>query len=426
MDKFASYQDFMDFMDELGQFHMELGLGRIKKAINALNLQELAYPVLHVVGTNGKGSTCSFLESLAREHGLKAGLYTSPHFCSIRERIRVDNQVLSQEEWLNLANQVAQDAGELELTYFEWITLMAMIAFAENNVDVAVLEAGLGGSYDATNAFKTDISVITPIGFDHEQVLGHSLQDIAAAKAGVIRAGGRVISADQEAQAALVLEEKARELEATLVYASDLFVWEGENIIPRQTGYFSELKDVKLRLSGAHQRENAQLALAAWQWLASAYNWPIDSQKCREALKSPWLPGRLQYVFGKPNFLLDGAHNQPGLKQLQIYLQEENLKPETIIFTCLKDKDIPVMTGIVKSMGAREIIIPGMQGMERSQSAARLAERIGPQARAVEDMAAALQEVKDVQGFVLVCGSLYMLADFFEQRPECLLLQEAV
>ena len=215
--RFHSFDDVQDHLDALGLFHMDFGLDRMRNALDALGLLTPPFVTVQIVGTNGKGSTSTFLSCVARAHGLKVGLYTSPHFVTPRERIRINGTMLPADRWPVLADRVMEAAPNL--TYFEFLTALGLLAFAEAGVDLVVMEAGLGGHYDATTAMPVQAVCFTPIGMDHEKILGPTLTDIASDKSQAMRPGVPAFTAPQEAEALDCLlrtaQEKGTELRET-------------------------------------------------------------------------------------------------------------------------------------------------------------------------------------------------------------------
>ena len=284
-------------------FHMDFGLGRVEAALGALGLVRPPYRVAHVVGTNGKGSTSRMLAETAMAHGLRAGLYASPHFVSVRERVLVDGRMLDEAAWVRLGNEVMAASGPDGLTYFEFITVLAVLAFARAGVDVAVMEAGLGGRYDACTAMAADVVVFTPMGLDHTAVLGDTLAAIAADKAGALRPGAPAVTAPQAPEARAELEAAAARIGVDLRLPGDV---PGPVPEPLRPG-----------MAGPHQVANARLALAAWRLLATGMERDADPDACAAAVARALVPGRLQRVpAGErgPQLYLDGAHNPHALR----------------------------------------------------------------------------------------------------------------
>ncbi|CCH50315.1 FolC bifunctional protein [Pseudodesulfovibrio piezophilus C1TLV30] len=390
-------------MERLGLFHMDLTLGRMEMFWNARGLPAL--PVIHVVGTNGKGSTSTFLGSIARAHGLKTGLFTSPHFVSPRERVQINRAMLSAEVWVELANEVLSTPGGDQLTYFEFQTSLAMLAFERERVDLAVMEAGLGGTFDATNVFVPAMTLLTPIGMDHEKILGPTLTDIARDKAGAIHPGGLAVTGIQEADAMIQLQDRAEAVAARLLYAVDMA---------------DPVDHTQLGMMGIHQTANARLALASWRWYAAGHGIRSVPEAEQLGLESAFLPGRMQQVeINGQTLILDGAHNWHALEALKSALAAEDIQPGAVIFACLEDKDIESMLDRIRSLTNGPIYVPSMHN-ERARDAGELAGLIGARAVAVDSMAHALQACHAVSEPVLVCGSLYLLAEFYTSHPEFL------
>jgi len=427
-DSFSSFIDCERYLDGLGLFRMKPGLERMRDMLGRLGLVRPPYTVVQIVGTNGKGSTATMLERLAREHGLRTGLHTSPHFVSVRERVRVNGAMLPIDVWTALANTLMRQGGEA-LSYFEFVTCLAVLAFAEARVKVAIMETGLGGSFDATTALEADLLVFTPFDLDHQAVLGATLREIAYDKAGAIRPGKPAISAPQRPEAWAELERRARE-QGTQVREISL---EGSGF--------------ELSLRGEHQQGNARLALAAWRTLNILTS---NSEVEARALTSAWLPGRMQQLpaipagqnefspcaLGWPPLLLDGAHNSHSLAALGLSLAREGVAPLAVVFACLGDKDLETMLPHLRALATGLIVVPPIDN-PRAIPPVELAAKLGSNAVpadsltgaleiAARHMAARMPEVFDPacirvrQHPLLLCGSLYLLGEFYALRPDAL------
>lgn len=437
---FTSFEAVLDHLDGLGLFHMDLSLNRMVDALKALGLDGVRQNgtcqkatrvpfTVQVLGTNGKGSTSTFLAKLAHAHGLRTGLYTSPHFVTPRERIRLFDthragELLDDDRWPHLANRV--HAAAPELTYFEFLTVLAVLAFAEEGVEFLVLEAGLGGRHDATTAVPVNGVCYTPIDLDHTKVLGDTIALIAEDKAAAMRENGFVITGPQSAEAMDVLNRVAHEKGLVLHHA--------ETMAP--------LPQTPLGLAGPHQRHNARLALAVWTHVAPLLGCEIRPQAVADALADAHLPGRFQIVpakNGDPAFILDGGHNAHGLRACEVALADSGLEPSAIIFSCLADKDVDSLLPIVKHMASKTedrasktlILTPTIQDNERAMDGEVLAARLqamGLQAEPMPRLGAALDRVRHLhqsdpnfaKPLVLVCGSLYLLGEFYTLRPQWL------
>lgn len=430
-----TFQEFLDRLDSLGLFHMDLSLDRMDAFVKRCGLPR--FPVLHVVGTNGKGSTATILAELLRAHGLRVGLYTSPHFVSVRERVLVDGAMLSEDAWARLGEEALRQSEGLGLTYFELLTALAVLAFSDAKCDVAVMEAGLGGRFDATNVLDPALTVFTPIGLDHMNVLGNTLAEIARDKAGAMRGpargGGLAISAHQEPEVMEVLRRQAGDVGAELVGVGEVLSYsrakgrvtpsaKGKVFVPHMTGLF-------LSLPGLHQQENARLALAAFSLWAARLRLPVIEEACQDAFRRVFIPGRMQRVpagSGLPELILDGGHNAHGLAALKASLDADAIRPSAVIFGCLRDKPLSTMLPLVRTLTEGAVYATGIPGCPRACEPQELAGLLGPGAVPAADVHAALEQCLDSgsAGPVLVCGSLYLLGEFYTrhtgllERPE--------
>jgi dihydrofolate synthase/folylpolyglutamate synthase len=427
MTHFTSFHQLQHWLDARGLFHMELGLKRTDMALDRLGLRDPKFFVAHIVGTNGKGSTTAFLSSLCHEHGLNAGVYTSPHFLSIRERIRIGQRMLPESFWVQQANAVMQRTEDLGLTYFEFLTVLAIHMFKDggitgNDIDLAVMEAGLGGTYDAVCSMRRDLLCLTPIGLDHQAVLGETIREIAQDKSGAMRPGMPVFCAAQQDEAAEVIAGRAANRKALL--HMDL------PQLPEGT---------RLLLAGPHQQDNARLALAAWNHISYSRNLAAQKNVQARALGKAFLPGRMQQAngvrtsAGPIDLLIDGAHNPPALTALTHALHTMEQVPDAVVFACLKDKDMQAMGPLVRSMTKGTIVVPRLEAQERTADPKQTAKAIGGDVTTAPDLATALEmaarsgdDFQARSARVLVCGSLYLLAEFYTLRPEFLGLDESV
>ncbi len=325
------------FLEALSPSSIKLGLERVHAALEALGHPERAYPSLHIAGTNGKGSTCAFLASCLRAQGLKVGLYTSPHLERVNERFRIDGEpiddALLDERIEQVRAKVTALQGEpasLGLTYFEVGTLVALWHFAQERVDVAVLETGLGGRLDATNAVTPEVAIITPISLDHQDYLGDTLAKIAAEKAGILEPGVPVVVGRQDPEALAVIEAKAQEVGAMPV---------------RVLGRDFDVERVSgepLGLEGPHQRDNAACAREALSLLgARVPKLKVSAENVVRGLAGTRWPGRLERLaLPPPLTVLDGAHNPAGAHALAEALEDVyGDRRVHLVFGVLADKD---------------------------------------------------------------------------------------
>lgn len=400
---FATFAEFAAHLDGLGLFSMQLGLGRMHAALGLMGLEHLPGVVVHVVGTNGKGSTSGFLEALARAHGLATGLYNSPHLVSVRERIRVGGRMLMEDEWLRAANAVMDRCAGVGLTYFELLTVMAMHVFAREGLDLIVLEAGLGGTHDATCAIPADLAVLTPVGLDHEQILGPTLADIARDKAGAL-GGCPAVTGSQDPGVLGIFRQAGAG--APLWSLDDCRVPEGFRIPSRDM----LLTAASLPGHPPYQLANAALAALAWSHLAEARGWQFDASLCTQVLGTTRFSGRFRR---HGRVLVDGAHNPMGLTALCEALERTGEHFDLLVFQAMRDKTLePAILRRLRALADR-VVIPSLP-FERAFDARELAARFGSGATAAQDVKTALAG----EGSVLLCGSLYLVGAYYELYPE--------
>ena len=316
------------------------GLGRMQRAVDLLGNPEQTYPIIHVTGTNGKGSTIAFMRELFVAHGKTVGTFTSPHIVSIHDRICINGEPISDEDFIRLADQVkAMEQRLLEthdqLSFFELLTLIALLYFKEQEVDLVLLEVGIGGLLDTTNVVTGEIAVITSIGLDHQETLGNSLAEIAEQKAGIFKSGKSAVIANLTPEARIVCQKVAEDLGVTLYQADKDFSFE--------SGHFSsplaDLHQLKLGLEGAYQEENAALALQVFLLFMNQRGEEIDEKVVQKALQHTRWAGRLEAITS--HTYLDGAHNLPALERLVEFIQEKIQQgyQAQILFGALKRKD---------------------------------------------------------------------------------------
>lgn len=310
---------------------LEPTLDRVRAVVDLLGDPQAAMPVIHLAGTNGKTSTARMVESLLRAFGLRTGLFTSPHLHSLRERIRLDGEPIDLERFVRVHTDIApyvglvdrrsEEAGGPRLSYFELLTVLAYAAFADAPVDVAVIETGMGGTWDATNVADGQVAVVTPVDIDHAEYLGPDVETIAGEKAGIIKQGASVVLSHQSPDAAEVLLRRCVETNATVAREGIEFgvldrVGAVGGQLLRLQGPGGVYDDVFLPLFGAHQASNAATALAAVEAFLGGGRAPLDADLVREGFASVRSPGRLEVVRRGPTVVVDAAHNPHGARAL--------------------------------------------------------------------------------------------------------------
>ena len=392
-----------------------------------LGRPDRAYPSAHIAGTNGKGSTAAFLESILRCTGFRTGLNTSPHLERINERIRINGQEISDDSFAKIFTRIHVLIEELladgklraHPTYFECVTAMAFESFARERVEFGVFEVGLGGRLDATNILHPVISIITRVDFDHENFLGHSLREIAAEKAGILKPAVPVVLAGQHPEAREVILARAKDLQCPVIEPASLFhveeeSWQGGLMRARVTEIASgTVFDLAPSLPGSFQLQNALNALAAARFLQSR-GFRISDDTITQGIANTVWPGRLEKLQSHPEIYLDGAHNPSAAHELAAFL-EQNFAGRRIwlIYAALRDKAVDEVAGILFPR-AEEVIFTAPH-TSRAISAAQLAEIAGhhaphfsviPDAEKALDYALAKAAPEDV---VFITGSLYLI-----------------
>lgn len=332
-------KEVLDWLNSRIGLNHRTGLGRMKKAAQLLGKPYEAYPIIHVTGTNGKGSTIAFLRQLFMDQGIKVASFTSPHMVTICDRISIDGQPISEEDFSRLGRVIMQMEAELTqshelLSYFEILTLLAFLYFKEQEVAVCLLEVGIGGLLDSTNIVEGRYSLISSIGLDHQETLGDSLAVIAKQKAGIIKPGRPVLVGPLVEEALVVVQKEADRLASPLfVYGRDFHMLEGGHFRSQETS----LDQLHLGLPGDFQAENAALALATFYQFMQAENLPVNPDRVKEALAETRWAGRLEWV--RDGIVLDGAHNLPAMERLVAYIRSLKRKDLSLLFGALGRKD---------------------------------------------------------------------------------------
>ncbi|QJA05942.1 bifunctional folylpolyglutamate synthase/dihydrofolate synthase [Thermosulfurimonas marina] len=317
------------------QFHgIKPGLKRIWALLSALGNPERRFPSVHLAGTNGKGSTAAIVAGVLSAHGLRTGLYTSPHLVSVTERFRLNGKEISLERLAQILARIRASVEELGIpvTYFEITTAAAFLFFAEEKVDLAVIECGLGGRLDATNVLRPEVAVITTVARDHMQFLGKTLAAIAREKAGIIKPGVPTVIGRLPPKAREVVLDRTRRLQAPVyLFGRDFRVRQSISGLSF-SGRRWRLSRLPLALSGDFQRYNLALALASLEVLEEKGLFELKETPLREALASLKWPGRFEYFPVGPGVILDGAHNEEGVKNLLRSLERRGIREYTLIF----------------------------------------------------------------------------------------------
>lgn len=405
---------------------MKLGLDNIRTLLAALGSPQKKYLKVQVAGTNGKGSVCAFLDSICREASIRTGLFTSPHLINITERIKINGVDISEDDFAKHATLVRNTAetllmkGELlyRPTFFEQITAIALLAFASEGIELAILETGLGGRLDATTAANAEIVAITRIDLDHQEYLGESIEEIAAEKAAIIHAGAKVVIGEQLSEAMCVLKERCDQFKIIPSCQCESRIEAIDTINRSVVLVFRTINEIyhdpNLGLKGRHQVENARIAVMLSEILNFDFGLNIIRDSVVEGLENARHPGRLEYA-GK--YLFDGAHNVGGAKALAEYIREFETRPVTMIFGAMNDKNVAEMLAVIVPLADRIIVT------EPSNSRALTytdllelfpADISKERTFATDNVASAIDiahEITPDDGIILVTGSLYLVGE---------------
>lgn len=406
---YLTYAESVRYLYSLGNevLTAKLGLERITTLLEALDNPHRACRWIHVAGTNGKGSTCAMIEAGLRAAGVRTGLYTSPHLIEPTERIQIEGQSVSQEQFACAFDRVHGAAermlasGELDMhpTYFETVTAMAFVLFAEAKLDFVVLEVGLGGRLDATNVVTPELCVITPIDYDHQIFLGDTIEQIAAEKAGILKPGVPAIFAEQRPEAEAVLETHAH---GPIALSRD---WPIENLeIDARGSRFdlhraAEWISVVCPLAGEHQVENARVSAIALAQLGVS---PAG------IATAEW-PARLEHVSDRPEIVIDGAHNPAGVRALAAFIHRFYKDRRIwIVYGAMRDKAVAEMTSILFPLADRLILtaLSNPRAISPEEMAA-------PGAILTHSVAEAIAQARDAppEDVVFIAGSLYLAGE---------------
>lgn len=347
-----NYEEALQYISNTNRFGIKLGLETVSRLLELLGNPQENLNIIHVAGTNGKGSVCSFISNILIDAGYSVGLYTSPYLENFTERIRVDQNEIRKEEVANIVKLIDKkisimlNEGYPNPTEFEIVTAMALYYYNLCNVDYVVLEVGLGGRYDATNVIKESlVSVITSISLDHIGVLGDTISKIAYEKAGIIKNNGTVVVYKQEYETEEVIREICRKKDAKYIGVDfDSIEIVRSDINTQIFNYSSstyEYKNLEIKLIGEHQIKNALLAINVIEYLNINKKINVNIENIKTGLLDTKWPGRIEIIKDDPLFIIDGAHNLDGAKSLAKVLEKNfSGKKETLIIGMLKDKDI--------------------------------------------------------------------------------------
>lgn len=427
MTLFTTYHEAIDWIHSRLAFGVKPGLERMKWLMNRLGNPEQSIKAVHVAGTNGKGSTIAFTRSVLQAAGYSVGTFTSPFILTFNERISVNGVPIEDEEWLSLVNEIKPFVDELDqtelgaTTEFEIITACAFAYFAHvHQVDFVLLETGLGGRLDSTNIAVPILTAITSIGHDHMAILGDTLEQIAAEKAGIIKEGIPMITAVHQPEALAVIQNTAKEKNAECISLHDTCSFDEQQ--PTETGERFTLRTSKKQypqletgLIGTHQRQNASLAVLLIEWLEQEGYISVTEEQIYEGIRQAAWAGRFEKVKDHPPVYLDGAHNEEGIDRLIESVQAHfSSKQVHICFSALKDKPYKQMIQKLEAVSSSIHFVSF--DFPRAESAEKLYVCSQLDAKSYDDDPRTVLEFiqkksDDPSAVIIVTGSLYFISD---------------
>ena len=402
---------------------IKLGLENISTVLNGLGNPQLNTPTIHIAGTNGKGSTAAFCESILRNAGYKVGLYTSPHLNHFGERIQINRIPLSENELIQLVAKVKHVVENLKIpiTFFEFATAMAFLYFAEQETDINVLEVGMGGRLDATSLCKGDITIITSIAKDHTSYLGTKIEEITFEKASVIKEGGTVFAVKGTKKVHEVIKSISDIKSATAQFLGEHFVLKknpGKNS-PSLITYQNPnvcLKDLEISLAGGFQASNAALALSACLHHARKSGKEISEQSIRTSLKNTSWAGRMEVISSHPTILLDIAHNPAAVKEMAKSAQKLfSYTRVIVIYGAMKDKQSDEMLQELTNFADHFILVrPNQERSENPTRFKKILKKYNTPCEVIESIPKAIRKVKQTalsDDMVCITGSIFTVGE---------------
>ncbi|UCC38839.1 MAG: bifunctional folylpolyglutamate synthase/dihydrofolate synthase [Candidatus Aminicenantes bacterium] len=421
-----NYEQCLKYLEKIQNLGIKFGLDNVRTLLSSFGNPHTKFASVLVAGTNGKGSVCAMLTETLALHNFRAGLFTSPHLVRVEERIRIGRALIPTQSFCNILTSLKEKIEELIAqkkllsppTYFELLTCLALLYFEKQKVDMAILEVGMGGRFDATNVVNPVLSVITTISREHQKFLGQSLSQIAFEKAGIIKPDVPVVCGVEASEAYETIKKRARELEAPFLGVFDRKNSFQVQKAERKCSFIYETKNNKYwfspSLQGEHQGRNAAVVITAAEQLSE--NWKkLEQNKIVEGIEKSRWEGRLEVVSRDPLVILDGAHNEEGALALRKYIKDFIPSPLILIFAIMRDKEVENVVDILFPMAERIILtrFPYFRASspeEIKEKASGFQDRVvlEPNVNRAIDLA---RRSVGPKGSILVAGSLYLVGE---------------
>lgn len=413
-----NYEEAMEYLNESYKFSKKSGLDRMIFLMDFLGNPQDKLKFIHVTGTNGKGSTCSYISNILKNCGLKVGIFTSPYIHRFSERIKINNLEISNEEISNYISEIEQKTKELNdiPTYFEILTAMAFLHFSRNNCDIVVLEVGIGGLLDSTNIIKdSEVSVITNIGLDHKEILGDTIEEITKQKAGIIKQNGNVVLYPCDNYISSIINEVCLQKNANLYKVNLKNLENVRSSIYGQEFNYKDINNIKIGLLGDYQIYNALVAIETINVLIKK-GYKITLENIKNGLINTRWPARFEILNKSPVFILDGAHNVQGVKSL-VYNLKRYFNNKTVIFIvgALKNKDYKNFIDITKEIASIYLTItPKSYKAIDSKTLEQVIKNKGLNSKSfynINDAIIYALNICNYENIICAFGSLYLAGD---------------
>ena len=405
-------QEVLDYLYNLERFGIKLGLDVIKELLEKLGNPQNKFKSIHIAGTNGKGSTACFMDSILRASGKNVGLYTSPHLIKFNERIKVNGEEISDSDLVRLTTQIKEvcEDNNIEATFFEFTTTLAFVYFAEKNIDYGVIETGLGGRLDATNVLSPEISVITNIDIDHQKHLGDTKEKIAVEKAGIIKENSLVLTAEQDSNLLEIFLNICKEKESKLCVLDEKFDIKLISSDLKGQEFFLTGKmegNFSIKMLGKHQIRNAVLATMGARKLG------IFQNDIHEGLSKAYWSGRLEVIKENPLVMVDCAHNFAGIKELVKFVEKIETK-KTLILGTSEDKEISKMLELLVPLFDKVVLTQGNYKPASLEILEKEVRKYCAKVYSYQDLKEAINkglELTSENEMLLITGSIYLVGD---------------
>lgn len=417
-----NYEQVLQALYHRNEFSIKLGLENIKTLLNYLDNPLKSFPVIHIAGTNGKGSVANFLSSILKEEGFKVGLYTSPHLIDFRERIQINHKKIPKKDVLQGLSQIdrviekeQQKDKHFAPTYFEVVTALALKYFQKQQIQIAVLETGLGGRLDSTNVCSPLVSVVTNIGKDHTSILGKTLASIAKEKAGIIKKGIPVVTAETRKSRLKILQQEAKKKKADLISVPKIISEQKETF--SYEGDSWNLPNLQLSMLGEYQIKNAFTAITALEQLKET-EFKVSLESIRKGLSQAQWPGRFEILKEKPLLIVDGAHNPEGIDAFIEALKAKEIKNPILIFGLMQDKEKQVLIQKLNQISETFYLVASntpkampVQALEKLFLKSGYSGSLNLSYTLSTALSKALKQGRKEKRAICVCGSLYLVGE---------------